>query len=80
MDEARLRQERRSRASMRDRMIKGGSSSAGDSLEENVERRREQPKPSSSRKPREDRDDEELKKAMEASRRTFEQEVAKGKE
>lgn len=79
-DESRLRQERRSRANMRDRMTKGGGTSTDDIPDEpseRVERRREQPKPSSSRR---DRDEDELKKAMEASKRTFEQEAAKGKE
>lgn len=76
-DESRLRQERRTRASMRDRMTKGGSTSIDEPRNENVERRREQPQPSSSRK---NRDEDELKKAMEASKQTFEQEAGKAAE
>lgn len=78
-DESRLRQERRSRANMRDRMTKGGSTSIDEPRTENTERRREQPQPqpSSSRR---NRDEDELKKAMEASRKTFEQEAGKAAE
>lgn len=71
-DEARLRQGRRDRTSMRNRMTKGGPTGEEEGLDENSERRRAQP--SSSRR---NRDEDELRKAMEASKRTFEQEAGK---
>ncbi|CAG7850881.1 Epsin-1 [Serendipita indica DSM 11827] len=77
-DEARLRQERRSRASMRDRMTRGGDVGADDQPDENVARKRQQSQPASSS--RRNRDDEELKRAMEASKQSYAQEVGKSAE
>lgn len=71
-DESRLRQQRRSRANMRDRMTKGGPGNDNDEIpdpvDENAERRK------AAQPPRKGRDEEELKRAMEASKHTFEQE------
>jgi epsin len=71
-DESRLRQERRSRANMRDRMTHGGGTTTDD---ENVERKRQQSQPAPSS--RRNREDDELKRAMEASKKTYEQESGK---
>ncbi|KAG8760413.1 hypothetical protein FRC14_003110 [Serendipita sp. 396] len=74
-DESRLRQERRSRANMRDRMTNGaGDSGRDETPDENTARRRQQSQPSSSRR---NRDDDELKRAMEASKQTFAKETGK---
>jgi epsin len=81
LDEARLRQERRSRASMRDRMTKGSTSMDRDEEDENAARRRQQrepqSQPSSSKR---NKDEDELKRAMEESRKTFETEAGKSAE
>lgn len=57
---------------MRDRMTKGGTGE-DEIPDENAERKRA-PQPSTSRR---DRDDAELKKAMDASKATFEKEARK---
>jgi epsin len=73
-DESRLRQERRSRAHMRDRMIRGGDDdengreSTPRSLDENSGRRKTRGK---------DRDEDELRKAIEESKRSLAAEQAK---
>jgi epsin len=81
LDEARLRQERRSRASMRDRMANGSTTIDRDEEDENAARRRPQrepqSQPSTSRRPK---DEDELKRAMEESRKTFEKEAGKSAE
>jgi epsin len=85
LDEARLRQERRSRASMRDRMTKGSTSMDRDEEDENAARRKQQrepqrepqSQPSSSKR---NKDEDELKRAMEESRKTFEKEAGKSAE
>lgn len=67
MDEGRLRQERRARASMRDRMIRGGAGGEydePDAAEEDENARRR-----AGRKPNKDEDD--LKKAIEESKRSL---------
>lgn len=67
-DEGRLREERRSRASMRDRMIRGANGGAGDDDEdENSHRRDGHKKPS--------RDEDELRKAIEESKRSLAKET-----
>ena len=72
-DEARLRQERRSRANMRDRMV--GSTTRGSEEEfenENVRRRSRSMPPSRRRGGGED--DDELKRAIEESKRSLAEE------
>ncbi len=77
-DEARLRQERRSRAHMRDRMV-GGSRGGEGEEEEEVEnentRRRSRSLPA--RRPARAGDDDELKRAIEESKRSLAEEQAK---
>jgi hypothetical protein len=81
-DESRLREERRARASMRDRMIRGAGESAGDGdgdgegegEDENESRRRRQGNgaPTGSLNGiRPNRDEDELRKAIEESKRTL---------
>lgn len=70
-DEARLRQERRSRAHMRDRMI-SGVPGQDDEVDENA-RRRSQSLPGR----RGNRDEDEMKRALEESKSMFEQEQAR---
>lgn len=68
MDEARLREERRSRASMRDRMLRGANSEDnGSERDENVQRRQDGPKG----KRRKRDDDDELTKAIEESKKSL---------
>ncbi|KAG5640493.1 hypothetical protein DXG03_008328 [Asterophora parasitica] len=72
LDESRLREERRARASMRDRMIRGGA--AGYEEDENENRRKRTndiPQTGQLAGKRPNRDEEELKKAIEASRRSL---------
>ncbi|KAG9083788.1 hypothetical protein FRC07_013816 [Ceratobasidium sp. 392] len=73
MDDARLREERRSRASMRDRMVKGGAGEFGqeeDPLEnENERRRRAQQMLGPSRG--NNKEDDEMRRAIEASKRSL---------
>ena len=71
-DEARLRQERRSRAHMRDRMIRGGPGGEGEEDDENAQRR-SQSLPAR----RGGRDDDELKRAIEESKSSFAEEQAR---
>lgn len=70
-DDARLRQERKSRAHMRDRMVGGDR----DEEDEGPSRRSHSTPPVQSR--RTNKDDEELRKAMEASKRSLEAERAR---
>lgn len=67
-DESRLREERRNRASMRDRMVRANGQNPGDE-DENASRR--QPDR------RGNRDDDEMKRAIEASKRSLAEEQAK---
>ena len=67
-DEGRLREERRSRAHMRDRMLRGVDSGDNDDENENAHRR-ERSNGQSSKKPV--RDEDELKKAIEESKRSL---------
>lgn len=68
MDESRLREERRTRATMRDRLSRG----QGGEDDENAGRR--QYRPPNGRPPA---DDDELRKAIELSKRTLEEEQSK---
>ncbi|EJD00537.1 ENTH-domain-containing protein [Fomitiporia mediterranea MF3/22] len=68
-DESRLREERRNRASMRDRMA-GGTNGLSDFDDENETRRKQQPK-------RRNPEDDELRKAIEASKQSLADEQAK---
>lgn len=75
-DEGRLREERRSRASMRDRMIRGGASDEPEEDEDENERRRQiHSKGLNGVRP--NRDEDELRKAIEESKRTLAAEQAK---
>jgi epsin len=78
LDESRLRAERRARASMRERMIRGGTAGNGDDdeVEEDENRRRRQQPPdhnsANGRRPQgRDKDEEELRKAIEESKKSF---------
>ena len=78
LDESRLREERRARASMRDRMIRGAGYGDHDEGEEdeNQNRRQQVPPPgrnsmNGKRPPRRDKDEEELRKAIEESKKSF---------
>ena len=73
-DESRLREERRNRASMRDRMI-GGANGLSD-FDENESRRNELPNPPRRKNP----EDDELRRAIEESKRSLAEEQAKKKE
>jgi len=70
-DESRLRQERRSRANMRDRMVRGGPGGEDTPEDENTHRR-SRSTPAGSRH---NREDDEFQKALEASKRTAELEA-----
>lgn len=76
-DESRLREERRTRAHMRDRMLRGANPDDNDE-DENAHRR----DGSSGRQPakKSNRDDEELKRAIEESKRSKEQKDLEDKE
>ncbi|PPR00734.1 hypothetical protein CVT24_000940 [Panaeolus cyanescens] len=73
-DESRLREERRTRASMRDRMIRGAGAADQDEepMDEN-QMRRQGPNGSSRRA---NRDEDELKKAIEESKKSLAREMA----
>ncbi|EIM80614.1 ENTH-domain-containing protein [Stereum hirsutum FP-91666 SS1] len=73
-DEGRLRQERRSRASMRDRMLGAPGDDDGLEGDENSRRR------AHSNPPARKRDEDELTKAIEASKRSLAEEQARGAE
>jgi epsin len=76
-DEARLREERRARAHMRDRMVSGRSGDASGGLEDEDENARRRTRTSSRRQENArrntNRDDEELRKAIEESKRSAEE-------
>jgi epsin len=72
-DDARLRQERKSRATMRDRMT--GRNDYDDDDEGNVRRSRSTPPAASSSRP--GKDDDDLKRAIEASKRSHEADQAR---
>lgn len=77
MDEERLREERRSRAHMRDRMIRGANGESGEySREEEDENALRRGGPALAGK-RPNRDEEELRKAIEESKRSLAQDMAK---
>jgi epsin len=79
-DPARLQEERRARAGMRDRMIRGHNSGHGED-EENRGRRSYAPPPGAPPLPRRnrgtDRDEEELRKAIEASKKSLAEEQSR---
>ncbi|KAG8902820.1 hypothetical protein FRB99_004087 [Tulasnella sp. 403] len=78
MDEARLRDQRRSRAFMKDRMLSGeGGRGDDDNENENVRRRSQSVPAGSSANPRRKREDDDLQKALELSRQTLAEEQAK---
>lgn len=71
-DESRLREERRARASMRDRMIRGAGGVDGEEEDENELRRKHNAPPTGSLNgKRPNRDEDELRKAIEESKRTL---------
>ena len=81
-DESRLRRERRDRASMRDRMVRGGRDGEpgdGDDDDENT-RRRSRSVPGNGRRrpggPGGNREDDDLRRALEESKRTAAEEMA----
>jgi epsin len=76
-DESRLRQERRARAHMRDRMIRGTSDDPGEFEDENRSRRLDSgsnPPTNGLAGKRPNRDEEELRKAIEESKKSLAQE------
>lgn len=79
-DEARLREERRSRANMRDRLT-GGSRPDNDDFGDSDRPRNSRPTPSvNSRRNNANAEDEELNRAIELSKRSLAEEEAKQKE
>jgi hypothetical protein len=78
MDESRLREERRSRAHMRDRMV-GGRGEDGEDDDEAEARRnaRERSEREKNRRRPAPQDDDELKRAIEESKRSLQEEQAK---
>lgn len=76
-DESRLREERRSRASMRDRMVRGGGGTPDDVEDENAQRR-SRPQASGSRR---NKEDDEMRRAIEESKRSLaEEQLKKGED
>jgi epsin len=75
-DEGRLREERRSRAHMRDRMIRGGDPGVEDGDDDGAARRRPTQRPINGSRGK-DRDEDELRKAIEESKRSLAEEQAK---
>jgi epsin len=75
-DESRLREERRARAHMRDRMIRGTSDGPGELEDENNHRRSGTSNPPTNglAGKRPNRDEEELRKAIEESKKSLAQE------
>ncbi|QRV95694.1 epsin amino-terminal-like (ENTH) domain protein [Ceratobasidium sp. AG-Ba] len=74
MDDARLREERRSRASMRDRMVRGGTGEFGqddDPMENENERRRRAQQMLGPSRGNPSREDDEMRRAIEASKRSL---------
>ncbi|KAG6841521.1 hypothetical protein C0991_010135 [Blastosporella zonata] len=73
MDESRLREERRARASMRDRMIRGGDGAEGEDDPADENRRRRGPASGGMQLAgkRPNRDEDELRKAIEESKRSL---------
>lgn len=71
-DEGRLRQERSSRATMRDRLTRGEGGSAADAHDENLGRRQHTDNARNEARPkREVGEDDELKRAIEESKRSL---------
>ncbi|KAF8674499.1 ENTH protein [Rhizoctonia solani] len=72
MDDARLREERRSRASMRDRMVRGGTGEFDTEDDaENENRRRAQAQQMLGASRSKTKEDDEMRRAIEASKRTL---------
>lgn len=77
-DDARLRQERKSRTQMRDRMVNGvGNDDEFGGNEDFSRRSRSVPPPSSSSSRRPPRDDDEMRRAIEESKRSLQAEQDK---
>lgn len=77
-DEGRLREERNTRANMRDRMVRGGSGMYDEPEDENAQRRSGHAPPSGPPLPRRsNREDDELSRAIEASKKSLAEEQAK---
>lgn len=72
-DESRLREERRTRASMRDRMIRGSGMPEDDVEDENTARRKNQQGANGLAGKRPNRDEDELRRAIEESKKTLAQ-------
>ncbi|KIM44017.1 hypothetical protein M413DRAFT_68137 [Hebeloma cylindrosporum] len=72
-DESRLREERRTRASMRDRMIRGSEMPDDDFEDENAARRKNQHGTNGLAGKRPNRDEDELRRAIEESKKTLAQ-------
>lgn len=70
-DESRLREERRTRASMRDRMIKGAGGGEYDDEEEPDENSQRRGEPNGAAGRKSNRDEDELKRAIEESKRSL---------
>jgi len=75
MDEDRLREERRSRASMRDRMVRGVSGDFQRETEDENSRRRDKSNGLAGKRP--NRDEDELRRAIEESKKSLAQEMLK---
>ncbi|KAH7333946.1 hypothetical protein B0J17DRAFT_674788 [Rhizoctonia solani] len=73
MDDARLREERRSRASMRDRMVKGGAGEFGadDEMENENKRRAQAQQMLGASRSKGGKEDDEIRRAIEASKRSL---------
>jgi epsin len=67
-----LRDERRSRAHMRERMIRGGTSDEPDFHEDDNPRRKNRGGTLNGKQPIRDRDEEELQRAIEESKKSYE--------
>ena len=76
-DESRLRRERRDRASMRDRMVRGRQDGGDDDEGDENSRRRSQSVPGGGRRRNGNREDDDLRKALEESKRTAAEELAR---
>lgn len=80
-DEGRLREERRARANMRDRMVRGNNGDAGDEFaDDENSARRQQGVASPSRRRNGNREEDDLKKAIEESKRSLAQDQLNAEE
>lgn len=79
-DESRLREERRTRASMRDRMIRGSGMPDDDIEDENAVRRKPQQGTNGLAGKRPNRDEDELRRAIEESKKSLAQDMLTAEE